>query len=199
MNIFRQQSGRRPASGPVCPACAAPLAANSQRCPSCKFTGADSMALFSDPPPLLPLLDAAELWSDADVRLIEAARGKLRRRFPQFRFHVCSVMLPPETSLPLFGFWLLNACPFHLNETADERVWTVLLLINARTGQVSAIPGYAAGHWIGDDDLVRILSAMAPAWKAGKTARAVCRFFNICGRVLDRRWKLRSRSKGFQP
>jgi hypothetical protein len=150
------------------------------------------MTMFPDPPPpLLPLLDAASLWDAVDTRRIETAREKLRRCFPQFHFHVCTVMLPEDIRLPVFGFWLLNACPFYVNETAEDRAWTVLLLIDAGTGKCAVIPGYSAEQWLSDDDLAKVLSSMAPAWKAGESAAAVIRYFETCSTFLEHVWKLR--------
>lgn len=150
------------------------------------------MELFpGPPPPLLQVLDAAGLWNDRDLRKIELAREQLRRRFPQFRFYVCTVMIPPETSLPLFGFWLLNVCPLSMDETADDRAWTVLLLINVRTGAVAAVPGYSAERWLGDDEWKKVLSNMAAAWKSGDTAEAVLQFFKSSGTFLAHSWAAR--------
>lgn len=198
------RSGSRESSGGIlCPSCASSLAADSNRCPSCGFTGADVMALFPEnPPPLLPVLDAAGLWNEADVRKIEAAREKLRRRFPQFRFHVCSVMLPPEMKLSLFGFWLLNVCPFYIQETAEDRSWAVLLLIDARSGSVATVPGYAAERWLNDDSWKKVIWSMAPAWKGGDPTAAVIRFFDSAILYLNLAWKargLRRRSKRPSP
>lgn len=185
-------SGLRSASATVCPKCGAAVAADAKWCPSCNFTGGDSMAMFPDPPPpLLPLLDAAGIWTAGDVRRIETAREKLRRRFPQFHFHVCTVMLPDETSLPVFGFWLLNVCPLYVNETAEDRSWTVLLLINARTGKCAAVPGYSAENWLTDDDWRKVLSLMTSLWKSGRSADAVIRYFENSATFLDHAWKQR--------
>lgn len=196
MNATRQEAPSltdlHPARGPVCPACAAAVPADAQRCPSCGFTGGDTMTMFpGPPPPLLPLLDAAGLWDAAETHRIETAAENLRRRFPQFHFHVCSVMLPPEMRLPAFGFWLLNTCPLDSGETAEDRAWAVLLLINARTGQAAVVPGYSAEPWLGDDDWTKILSSMAATWTASKPAAAVIRFFETTAAFLDRAWKLR--------
>jgi hypothetical protein len=148
------------------------------------------MAVFSDPaPPLMPLLDAAGIWNHADVRKIEAASHKLHRRYPQFRWHVCSVVLPRGTSLPLFGFWMLNVCPFYIHETARERAWAVLLLLDAGSGQAAVIPGYSAERWLGDEDWRKILATMAGPWKAGQAGAAVLRFFETASRFLDQSWK----------
>ena len=202
MTALRQekstQQGRRSAFGTTCPSCGSGVAADAKWCPSCRFTGGDTMTLFPDaPPPLMPLFDVADLWNGEDVKKIEAAREKLRRRFPQFHFHVCTVMLPPETKLPVFGFWLLNACPFYVNETAEDRSWTILLLINAKTGQAAVVPGYSAEHWLSDDDWRKVVSHMVPAWRSGKTVAAVTRYFETCASFLEHAWKARgSRRSG---
>jgi hypothetical protein len=188
---------RGASGGNACPKCGGAVAADANRCLACGFTGADTMVMFPDPPPpLLPVLDAAALWNDSDVRSIEAAREKLRRRFPQLRFHVCSVALPASTSLPAFGFWLLNACPFYVNETAAERAWAVMLLVNAASGQAAVVPGYAAERWLDDADWSKVLASMSTHWKAGRHKDAVLRFFETSAPFLEQSWKVRGLRKG---
>ncbi|MEO5917759.1 MAG: TPM domain-containing protein [Luteolibacter sp.] len=187
----RRSAPRRVTSGIItCPACAGPLKPDAQWCPACNFTGGDSMVIFPDPPPpLLPILDAAGIFKDRDLRKIESARDAVSRRFPQFQWRICSVGLPRETRLSLFGFWLLNACPFHENETLEERAWTILLLVNADTGQAAVIPGYAAEPFLSDDEWKTILATMAESWRAGKPADAIVRFFNGSREQLNRAWR----------
>ncbi len=173
----------------TCPACAGPIKPYAKWCLNCNFTGADSMKMFPEsPPPLLPILDAAGLFTDKDLRSIEAGREALQRRFPQFRWKICTLCLPPETSLPLFGFWLLNACPFHEKETLEERAWTVLLLINADNGQTAVVTGYAAERILSDDEWKAILATMASPWNAGVPAEAVVRFLQSSREQLNRAW-----------
>ena len=187
----RSQPGRRAMVVSTCPSCGAEVSADAKWCASCNFTGAYSMVMFpGPPPPLMPVLDAAGLWSAGDVSRIETARGILRGRFPQFHFNVCTVMLPSETKLPVFGFWLLNASPLNVEESAEDRAWTVLLLINARTGQAAVVPGYSAEPWLSDEEWTKVLSHMAPRWKAGNSAGAVAAFFESSAVFLDRAWKL---------
>lgn len=97
--------------------------------------------------------------------------------------------LPPETKLPLFGFWLLNACPLHEKETSEERAWTVLLLIDVASGRAAAVPGYAAESCINDDDWQKALSSMGHRWESGNTADAVVEFFKSSRSHLDESWK----------
>ncbi len=70
-----------------------------------------------DLPPLLPLLDVAEVWDEKDKRKIMAAVARFNRRFPQVRWRICGAALGGQVSLPLFGFWLVNACPLMEGET----------------------------------------------------------------------------------
>lgn len=148
------------------------------------------MDLFPDaPPPLLMILDAAGIFPERDVWKIEAARDKLSRRFPQFHWRVCTVAVPAETNLSVFGFWLLNVCPLNGQETAEDRAATVLLLINADTGQVAAIPGYAVESILADENWKAILATMAGPWQDGQPVEAVIRFFKTTRIHLERLWK----------
>lgn len=174
----------------ACPACGAGLKLDSNWCPGCGFTGGDTVAMFPDnPPPFLPILDAAGILKPGDVHQIEVARESLRRRFPQFRWWICSVILPPETRLPVFGFWLLNVCPLGEGETADDRASTVLLLINADSGQAAVIPGYAVESCLSDDSWKAVLTTMTGPWQAGRPAEAIIRFFTNTRSHLEGAWK----------
>lgn len=174
----------------LCPSCGGPLKPDSKWCPGCHFTGSKTLDLFPhDAPPLLPVLDAVGLLDDSGTRRVEAAREKLKRRFPQFDWRVCIVHLPEETSLPVFGFWLLNACPLGAKEDVESRAWTVLLLINAGTGKAAVIPGYAAEPYLSNEEWKAALAAMDEPWNAKKPVEAILRFFDDSRRQLNRAWK----------
>jgi hypothetical protein len=186
--------------GNVCPACGHKVLADAKWCDSCHFTGARTMDMFPDsPPPLLPVLDAAAVWNTAEIQEIEEARRKLLKIFPQFRVNVWSVDLPPDTALPVFGFWLINACPLDKEESAEDRAWTVLLLINAGTGQAAAIPGYSAERILTDSDWKKILTSMAVEWKSGQRGAAVISFFENCAGFLNDAWNTHSRHRTKRP
>ncbi|MES2438844.1 MAG: hypothetical protein V4584_07250 [Verrucomicrobiota bacterium] len=187
----RRRSSRRAATGIItCPSCGGPLKPDAKWCPNCNFTGGDTLRLFPhDPPPLLPILDAVGLLKEHDIHKIEVARENLRRRFPQFRWKICIVTLPRETSLSVFGFWLLNVCPLHDQETPQERAWTILLLLNPSTAQAAVIPGYAAEPFLSDDEWKAILSDMRKPWSLAKPAEDIVRFFKNSRRHLNVAWK----------
>ncbi len=189
-NPGHEKSRKTAAGTHRCPACGTVVKADARWCPECGFTGGDTMELFSaSPPPLLPVLDAADIFVSEDIRHIENARDAVSRDFPQFRWRVCTVALPADTSLPLFGFWLLNACPLLDGESREQRTWTILLLINAGTGQAAVIPGYAAEPYLSDDDWKNVMGVMAEPWSAGRSTDAVIRFFKRSAELLKQSWK----------
>lgn len=148
------------------------------------------MAMFpGEPPPLLSVLDAPGILNESDLRKIDGEVNGLSRRFPQFHWKICIVNLPPEKPLPVFGLWLLNACPLQGSETPVSRAWTVLLLINAATGQAAAIPGYAAEPYVSDEEWKTILATMHGPWQAGKPADAIIGFLQSTRRHLNHAWK----------
>lgn len=186
----RRSPNVRAATGILqCPACGNSLKVDSKWCPTCNFTGGDSMAMFPQAPPaLLPMLDTVGLLNKGDLRKIESARDRVIKRFPQFQWRVCLVDFPADTSLPLYGFWLLNACPLHELETAEQRAWTVLLLVHANHGKVSVSSGYAAESCMSNDEWKSILTDMAKPWSAGNPGAAICQFFKSTRRHLEKNW-----------
>ncbi|MFT3990501.1 MAG: hypothetical protein QM680_03735 [Luteolibacter sp.] len=183
-------NSRIPAVRPTCPACSAFLSVTATHCPQCHFTGADSMKLFpGSAPPLLPVLDVASVWNAADIRAIDAARGKIEKRFPQFRWHFVAVEMPAATSLSLLGFWLLNASPLTPPETADQRAWSVIILVNRTNGQAAVIPGYAVEPWVTPSAWQDALAAMRPAWCSGQSGKAAVDFLTAASKILEREWK----------
>lgn len=174
----------------ACPACGSSLTVDANWCPSCNFTGGHTLAMFPDAAPLLlPVLDTIGLLKERDLRKIGKARNQVTKRFPQFHWRVCVVSLPAETSLQLLGFWLLNASPLDEQETAEQRVWTVLLVVNADTGNAAVTAGYAAEACMTDDEWKSVLTEMGKSWTTGNPALALVEFFKSSQRQLERNWK----------
>ena len=190
MNPAPRRSNRsRPEREFVCPACQKVIG-TCDRCPHCGFTGAETMAMFPGPPPRWqPVMDGGQVWDDSDVKLIERARQRLDRRFPQFRWRLCSVNLPPDRSLRLFGFWLHNACPLAAGDTLTDRVWTVLLVVNATTHETAVVPGYAAEVGLSAVQWEQALASMKRPWQAGRPGKAVAAFLNTAGTLLETSWR----------
>jgi hypothetical protein len=148
------------------------------------------MRMFTESPPLLlPVLDVAEIFSEDGLRRIDAARTRVRLKFPQFRWAVCTVNLPPDTSLSLFGFWLMNACPRRESETPEARAWTILLLMDVTSRKAATIPGYGAEPFLDDSDWTAAMARVSGPWLAGNPATAVTAFLNASHDRLESAWK----------
>lgn len=182
----RRYSAKRFAVGAiVCPSCLQRLPEAVNRCPGCEFTGADTLALFPQPlPPLQMVLDAAGLWTDAELLKIKGRIEKLQRRFPQIHWSLYSLDAGEVSNLRLFGFWLLNASPLAEGETEEQRAWTILVVFNGARGKVSLVPGYGVEPWVPDGQWQQALFSMAAAWNSGDHWRAVSRFFNASEKLL---------------
>ncbi|MGD9418874.1 MAG: hypothetical protein Q7R22_008025 [Verrucomicrobiota bacterium JB025] len=185
-------------SGARCPACAGELRVDAKVCPWCGFSAGKTAEWFpGSPPPMMPVLDAASMWGGDEVMLIEKTAAKLMSKFPQFRWYVCTLALPRDTALTTFGYWMMNASPLSVGETEYERGWSVLLLLDAESGNATAVPGYSAEAWLGDEDLEFALGAMGKSWRAGRSAEGVVRFFKRCQDRLELTWRRRvSKSRG---
>lgn len=187
MSDEREYSPKRFAISSVsCPSCQAKLERESGWCATCGFTGEKSLQIFGDsPPPLLPILDVADLWDKKETRKIESGMERLEKRFPQLKWRVCAVALPPETSLPLFGFWLMNVCPVGPEETAEDREWTVLLVIDTGARRASVTTGYRAEPWLSDEMWTMALGRMSGPFREGRAADAVTAFLEASGKQLE--------------
>ncbi|MBK1884319.1 hypothetical protein JIN85_18010 [Luteolibacter pohnpeiensis] len=173
-----------------CPACRAQLKDHPDWCPQCKFTGSDSMEVFAGtPPPLPPILDVASVWSPAELRSIASAQRKIAKRFPQFIWKICTVELDPTQSLDIFSFWMFNAAPLTGDETAEQRAWTVLLIIDAANHKATVTPGYSAEPWLSEQEWRQGLLQMREQWERGKTAGAVAKYLSTTQQLLEKSWQ----------
>lgn len=173
----------------ACPACQAAIESVAA-CPKCGFTGGDTMTMFPGVPPQpQPVNDTAKLWDEEDLRVIQRACRRAMRRFPQFRWSLCTVALPEGTNLRLYGFWMLNVAPIREAESERDRFWTVLVLINIRDHRIAVVPGYAAELWLTNDLWDKSIEAMIPAWKAGAYGLAIRDFIHSALGLLEQAWK----------
>ncbi len=97
MSEEKEYSPKRFAIASVaCPSCHVKLERDAKWCPTCGFTGQKSLEMFGDdPPPLLPILDVADLWNAKEQKSIKAAVAAFNKRFPQVNWRICAVTLGP--------------------------------------------------------------------------------------------------------
>ncbi|MEK6231176.1 MAG: TPM domain-containing protein [Luteolibacter sp.] len=187
----REYSPKRFAiSSVACPACHAKLAREAKWCEGCGFSGAKSMEMFGDtPPPLLPILDVADLWDAKGQRKIEAEVKAFGKRFPQIRWRICAVALGSDVSLPLFGFWLMNASPLLPGESGEDREWTVLLLVDSDSGKTTVTTGYRAEVWLSDEMWGTALEETVKPFSKGHPDKAVVLFLRKAKRLFEFAWR----------
>jgi hypothetical protein len=135
-------------------------------------------------PELSQVLDSAGVLPAGGRTAILAEMKRSIRRYPQFQWRVVLARLPSEMSLPLFGFWLINACPLGAHETPKQRAWTVLLVVNPLTEQASVVTGYAAEPYISDEIWKNTLLEASRFWKAQNPAFAIVRFLKMSRKQL---------------
>lgn len=191
MSGDREYSPKRFAiSSVACPACHAKLDREAKWCEKCGFTGAKSLEMFGEsPPPLLPILDVANLWNAKEQQKIMAAVKSFNRRFPQFHWRICAVALGPEASLPLFGFWLMNVCPLMPGETSADREWTILLLVDSNSGRASVTAGYSTEVWLSDEMWDHALLETVGPFRRGRPGQAVVQFLDKTRSLFENAWK----------
>lgn len=148
------------------------------------------MRMFPGPVPEIQTMnDQADLFDTSALKVIDRSRKRLAKRFPQFRWRVCTVNLPAETNLRLYGFWLLNVLPIQSDESESDRLWTVLLVINVAANRAAVATGYSAEPWLGNDQWDKTLAAMIPAWKAGDYGKSVAAFYDASRILLENSWR----------
>jgi len=187
----REYSPKRFAVASVaCPACHVKLDREANWCEGCGFTGAKSMGMFGDsPPPLFNFLDVADLWDAKGQSMIEAEVKAFGKRFPQIRWKICAVALGAGVSLPVFGFWLMNASSLMPGESAEDREWSILLLVDSNSGRASVTAGYRAEVWLSDEMWDAALEECAEPMRAQRPDKAVVLFMRKAQRLFESAWK----------
>lgn len=191
MSEEREYSPKRFAIASVaCPSCHAKLERDAKWCGSCGFTGEKSLEMFGDdPPPLLPILDVADLWNAKEQKRIESAVAAFNKHFPQVNWRICAVTLGPEINLSVFGFWLMNVCPLMPGETPEDREWTVLLLVDGNSGGAAVASGYRAEVWLSDEMWDKALAETTDPFMRGQPDKAVVLFLKKTQKLFEAAWQ----------
>lgn len=187
----REYSIKRFAVGGVsCPACHAKLERDAKWCEGCGFTGAETLRMFGESAPeLLPILDPAGIWSAKGRKMIGAELKLLGKRFPQIKWRICLIALEPEVNLSLFGFWLFNASPLAPGESAEDRAWTILLVVDSNSGRTSVTTGYRSEVWLSEKMWLTTLAVMAEPLGKGLADLAVVNFLKRARKLFDTAWE----------
>ncbi len=190
INEAAEHSAKYYAQGSVvCPSCGLRLKRNTRWCGNCGFTGSQTLDRFGDsPPPLSPILDVTNLWSESEEIAIHQASKNFRKEFPQIHWKVCAISPGSEPDLPLFAFWLFNASPLAAEESIAERQWSALLLINSATNEAHICTGYLLEPWLSEEMLNRALKETTKHLATNKPGKAVTAVFRSVQKSLRGSW-----------
>ncbi|WP_221285099.1 TPM domain-containing protein [Haloferula luteola] len=172
-----------------CPACGHRLDGFEDfQCPSCQFTGSDSLRWFPFQAPALERIsDHTHRLTRSEYQKIDSAITAFERKFPQFALAFVSVDLPPNTSLRVFAFWLLNASPCADSHAEARRSWTILLVAST-SGEWALAPGYSAEAWLDARDWQTLLTRVENLSNQKSLAHAVVGFTRDCRTCLQEAW-----------
>ena len=147
----------------VCPSCSQRFKEQAEKCPRCGFDAHAAVSKFPYTPPVLDrFMDHAGVTDEKLLSDVTAASDDVIRRFPQVGFYFCIVKTEQTSNLAEFGFWMMNACRLQQGQTEEDRAWSILLLIDVKTGAVTVTPGYAIEAFIEDSGWESLLKDISP-------------------------------------
>lgn len=141
-----------------CPVCQQSLHETSPACPHCSFDLAVAEKHLGIAPQLRPdLTDLAGVLSNRQHTAILRVLREKERRFPQVRFAVVTVQIPPQTPLRAYSFWLLNRGSLASQMEKGGACRLVLLVVDAAQYQLCCMLGYGLEPLVGETALQNIV------------------------------------------
>jgi uncharacterized membrane protein YgcG len=93
----------------------------------------------------------------------------------------------------------MNACPLMEGESADDRSWTILLLVEAETRRAAVTTGYRAEVWLSDDMWEKALAETKEPFRAGDPGLAVTAFLEASRALFEKAWHRSRKQLSPQP
>lgn len=169
-----------------CPACRAPAIEIDAACGQCGFSLEAADRAFGIAPTLeRPIADLDDVLGMLTRRRALKVIADVERRFPQLNLAVVLIPVPDQAPLAAFAFWLFNRGQLSsaLQKGGENRL--VLLLIDTRTRQAAAMPGYGLEPLMKESQLQTCLQAACPALQRGRHGQAIEAFARELGRQLS--------------
>lgn len=169
----------------ACPRCQGQFNGGVEECPSCQFSL--SLARQSFPfaaPPLDFLVDPTGILPEGAETELQTSYEALRVAFPQVQISLALSNLAPGTSLREFSFWWFNDAP----DGTDERLWQILLLVDAQSGALCLTPGYALEPFLLNKSWADALHATAITAQDSGWTEALKSFLRNAHTLLEAEW-----------
>ena len=171
-----------------CPRCVQRIHRAAASCPHCGFTLADADASFGhEEVRVRCLTDCAGILRRGDRQRVEAAMGKITRRFPQIFVAIYTGSLGEVANIRQFGFWLLNRSAFEDVPVEKPNDAGVLLTIDPESKAAGMVFGYLLDPFLEESDTFDCLSRAHAYWLEERYADGIIRVLRHLDVTLARR------------
>lgn len=180
------------------------------RCPSCQQSITETTAVcacgfsievldrqFGVPPSLRAgVNDMVHEFTGRQARRIEAEIARMQRLFPQLQFAVITCDTPPQSTLPLFMFWLFNRGGMSSAVQRGSENRLVLLCIDSHTRQAACMIGYGLEPFVSEERLNAAVQAGMPDLLGSNIAAGVMRYLQAMEEQLTEAVEVASKALG---
>lgn len=129
---------------PCCPECNKVAEERDiQKCIYCGFHYGYLEKLFPrDLPTLNKLNDFSKSLSSGEQASLNKSLLKIKKKYPQVLVKLVILPLQPDVQIQQMALWMHNECPLPEGEEEQDRLWTILLLIDTRSKSSCYVNGY---------------------------------------------------------
>ena len=133
------------------------------------------------------LTDSAGILRYGDRDRVEAAMGRISKRFPQIFVAIYTGALGEVANLRQFGFWLLNRSAFEDVPIEKPNEAGILLTIDPESKAAGIVLGYLLEPFLEEADTFDCLSRAHAHWLEGRYAEGIIRALRHLEGVLAKR------------
>ena len=173
---------------PICPECSKILRNRSiEKCDYCGFSYRYLQKFLPTEhlPILTPVLDLSKKLTDTENRGILKVINYISKRYPQVSPKVCLIPLQADIKIHQMALWMLNQCPLAESETAENKHWQILLLIDT-SNNISALSyGYHIEKFIPDESASKLISKLNRSLRKGDASSPVEELLQDILSILD--------------
>lgn len=171
-----------------CPRCVQRIHRAADLCPHCGFSIVDADARFgTEEVRLRSLTDSAGILRYGDRERVEAAMGRILKRFPQIFVAIYTGALGEVANLRQFGFWLLNRSAFEDVPVEKPNEAGILLTIDPESKAAGIVFGYLLEPFLDEADTFDCLTRAHAHWLEGRYAEGIIRALRHLEGILAKR------------
>jgi hypothetical protein len=143
------------------------------------------------------LTDTAGILRRGERQRVEAAMGKISRRFPQLFVAIYTGSLGEIANLRQFGLWLLNRAAFEDVPVEKPNEAGILISIDPESKAAGIVFGYLLDPFLDESDTFECLSRAHAHWLEGRYADGMLKVLNHLEIILQKRSRQARRDPDF--